>query len=100
MTGIIQRIATKMANERDKCIFEALKRFGITKDNVIEYRSRIVVYTWQDTNTGVRYERYSLDDRPIFSVASWTEMDTDVEHSSYKLTDKTKIVFFEEIKND
>lgn len=98
MTGIVQNIATKMTNERDEYIFKALERFGITKDNFTEYRSRIMVYTWQDVNTGVRYERYNLDDRPIFSVVSWTELDMDSEHMSYKATYNTKIVFFEEVE--
>ena len=95
MTGILQSFATKMTNERDECIFKALERFGITRENFTEYRSRITIYTWQDTNTGVRYERYSLDDRPIFNITSWIEMDMDAEHFSYKVTNNTKIIFFE-----
>ena len=95
---LARHISSTISNERENLIFNALERFGITRDNYNEYTNRILVYTWSDNSAGITYNRYSLDNKSIFSLVSWTEFDTDVEHMSYKATYKTKIEFFEEVE--
>lgn len=91
--NLLSSFATKLVNEKDEFIFKALGRFGITRDNLTEYNDRLIISRHHDMKSGITYDRYNLDYKPIFTVMSWCEPHLD---KPYSFEYKTRIEFFEE----
>lgn len=59
---------------KEDVISEALKKYGITKENVMEWLGRIRVETFDDLSSGVRRDRWYIDCVYKFTVLTYSEI--------------------------